>query len=310
MNILSSFAVLVGAGFLSGCASFNTAANFERADASGIDGSKTQLVLIGPFEPRDEALERVKKFAPGMDTSWLNADAECVKKPNQPAPAVAAPLVPILAAVGEVAFTLWADAQQRKIEALVESAQASYASTLTLSPERLEKARCVAMLRYTEDGKGNITAGLSAVLRFDDQGLTPDGLSRSFTVTPIHVRMVNSVAVTRKAAEPTTSLAFAVSIKAIGTPEGGVQRLLPSGEGVTAVPGVKLGQAPRCRDATCKTSDLVPYPVKAGKLSLTVAIAEQGVTGFDDKAALAELAAVKAALGPAIGEAIKKKLGQ
>ena len=44
-------------------------------------------------------------------------------------------------------------------------------------------------------------------------------------------------------------------------------------------------------------------------MSITMAVAERGVTGFDDKAASAELAAVKAALGPAIGEAVEKKNG-
>lgn len=44
-----------------------------------------------------------------------------------------------------------------------------------------------------------------------------------------------------------------------------------------------------------------------GALSLTLAVAEQGKTGFDDKAASAELAAIKAAIGPALSEGVKAK---
>jgi len=302
-------AVIAAAGLLSACANFNTASNFVRSDASGIDGSKTVVVLIGPNEPPIRVMDSFKKYAPGTDLSWLPGSEACGLKQLPPAPAVAAALVPIIAAIGEGIFNLWADDQQRKIEAIVESAKASYAATWIMSAQQLEQTQCVAMVRYTEDDGGVIKPGLTTVLKFNDKGAAPDGLSRSFTFTPIYVQMTNSVAVTLKLPEPKTSLSFAVSVKAVGTPEGGVQRLLPSGEGVMTVPAVKLGKVPRCRAADCKTSDLLPYPVKAGALSVTMAIAEQGATGFDDKAALAELAAVKSALGPAIGEAIKKKFG-
>lgn len=295
------------AGLLYGCANFNTASGFQQADASGIEGSKTVVVLIGPDEPTERVLASFKKYAPGTDTSWVHADEKCGLKPSPPAPAVAAAVVPIIAAVAEVVFNLWADGQQRKIEAIVDSAKASYSATTIVSPQRLERTQCIAMLRYTEADGGAVKPGLTAVLKLGDKGMAPDGLSRAFTLTPIYVQMTNSVAITMMAPEPKTSISMAMSIKAVGTPEGGVQRLLPSGEGVTTVPGVKLGKRARCGAADCKASDLVPYPTKVQALSVSLAIAEQGVTGFDDKAALAELAAVKAALGPAISEAVKKK---
>ncbi|MGM9513103.1 hypothetical protein ACS5PK_02495 [Roseateles sp. DB2] len=309
MKIKSRLAAIAAMSLLSACANFSTASNFVRAEASGIEGSKTVVVLIGPNEPPIKVMDTFKTYAPGTDLSWLPGDKACGLQQVPPTPAIAAPLVPIIAAVAEVAFNLWADEQQRKIEANVESAKASYAATWIMSADQLAQTQCVAMVRYTQDDGGPIKSGLTTVLKFNHLGPAPDGLSRSFTFTPIYVHMTNSVAVTMKAPEPKTSLSFAVSVKAVGTPEGGVQRLLPSGEGVTTVPAVKLGKAPRCSTSDCKTSDLMPYPVKAGALSVTMAIAEQGNTGFDDKAALAELAAVKAALGPAIGEAVKKKFG-
>ena len=310
MKTKPHLAAITAAGLLCGCANFNTASSFQRAAASGVEGSKTVVVLIGPDEPTERVLASFKKYAPGTDTSsWVHADEKCGLKPSPPAPAVAAAVVPILAAVTEVVFNLWADGQQRKIEAIVDSAKASYSATTIVSPQRLERTQCIAMLRYTEDDGGAVKPGLTAVLQLGDKGMAPDGLSRAFTLTPIYVQMTNSVAITMMAPEPKTSISMAMSIKAVGTPEGGVQRLLPSGEGVTTVPGVKLGKLARCGAADCKASDLVPYPVKVQALSVSLAIAEQGVTGFDDKAALAELAAVKAALGPAIGEAVKKTFG-
>lgn len=309
MKNKSHVAAIVATSLLCACANFNTASNFQRADASGVEGSKTVVLLIGPDEPTERVLASFRKFAPGTETTWLHEDAKCALKTSAPAPAVAAAAVPILAAVAEVAFNSWADGQQRKIEAIVESAKASYAATTIVSSNRLERTRCVAMLRYAEDDGGAIKPGLVAVLKLEDKGASLDGLSRAFTITPIYVQMTSSVAVTVKATEAKTSISMALSIKAVGTPEGGVQRLLPSGEGVTSVPAVKLGKPARCGASDCKASDLVPYPIKGEALSLTVAVAEQGVTGFDDKAALAELAAVKAALGPAIGEAVKKRFG-
>lgn len=80
---------------------------------------------------------------------------------------------------------------------------------------------------------------------------------------------------------------------------------------MVSIPQVRLGStaAAKCVSGGCKRSDLIPFPTGRGTLSITMAVAERGVTGFDDKAASAELAAVKAALGPAIGEAVKKKFG-
>jgi hypothetical protein len=312
MKFSGMIAAAGAALLLPACANFGTAVDFKPSPLSGIEGSKTMLILTGPDYPNDNPSTPLLGLPSDANLAiTLKDKCGLVLPPPGPAPAVAPALVPILAALAEAGFNIWAEKKQRIIEAIVASAKADYATTQVLSPDMLAKTKCAVMVRYTQEEGKPSNNGLVAVVRFSDQGAQADGSFRAFRIEPIHVQMWTSAAVTADATEPKTSVAIAVSIKAVGTPEGGVQRLLASGEGVTSVPNVKVGGSfePRCRSGGCKWSDLIPYPTARGSLSLTLAVAEQGNTGFDDKAALAELAAVKAALGPAIGEAVKKKLG-
>jgi hypothetical protein len=314
MRTVISTVVVVVASALAGCANFQTAVHFTPSKLSGIEESKTALLLL-----RDSAngIEGSPELTRAIDE---NAEIREVlvkqcgygAKPSGPGPAIAPALVPILASLAEVGFNLWADQQQRKIDEIVSAAQAEYAASLALSASDLDAIRCAAFVRYTQQPEKSVQLGMFSALTIRRESVPAAASFKMFSVEPVYVRMFNAVAITKDSNEPKASLSIALSIKAVGLPEGGVERLLPSGEGVVSIPQVRLGSAgtAKCAMGGCKRSDLIPYPTGRGTLSFTVAVVERGVTGFDDKAASAELSAVKAALGPAFGEAVKKKFGE
>lgn len=314
----TSFALAAMASLaLSGCANFFAATQFTHSPLSGTASGKSVLLMIDDEKSKkgkntnEREVAALNKALSGQAALTLALDTQC-SPPQAPDAKMLSALVPIVASLAEAGFNIWADKQQRKIEAIVEAAQQSYAATIALDPEALGKARCALFVRYAVDDDKSIKLGLLALLKVNQEAPPPGGNSGIFTLEPVYVRMFNAVAVTQDTSDPAVSVSVAVSIKAVGRSQGGIERLLPSGEGVVNVPKVKLGEKGEAKcvvGGSCKRSDLVPFPTARGTLSFTMSITEQGSTGFDDKAASAELAAVKAALGPAIGEAVKEKFG-
>jgi hypothetical protein len=234
----------------------------------------------------------------------------------QATPSFSPALIPIVGAVVQLGFEALIDKKRRDIAAINDAATASYALNVAIAPsgdDGLASARCLVILRYAEDEKGKVNENMAAVLRLRNHssGSTPSTNVVSFK--PVFVRANNAVATTRDAEKPTVNLTFAVSVKAVAVDNAGtLSRLVPAGESVATVRDLILGApgTPSCATDDCPESDLLPYPTNRGVLSLSVAVAEQGKTGFDNKVVDAELAAVKAALGPAIGAAVKAKLAE
>ena len=322
---------------LAGCGTLTEAMNFKADASSGVDPGTALVWLAAPeggaaksVAPApsisaatltNQALAHLKTQDPALATA-VNTCAP-PKAASTPAagvaPAIAPAVVAIVAGLAEGAYNIWADQQQRKIDAIVASAQQTYAATIVVDPEMLASSKCVIVTRFEQKAGVAQDAGFVAVLEVVHMPTSLAGDAKhpaeyaSFVLHPTYVRAIKAVAVTKEAKPPHLTVALSVAIKAVGNAEGraGVPTLMPSGVGSVEIPAMEMGAdaAAACKDGQCGQSDLIPYPTRRGALSLTVAVTEQGVTGFDDKAASAELAAIKAALGPALSDAINKQWG-
>jgi len=162
----------------------------------------------------------------------------------------------------------------------------------------------------------------------------------AFTYRPVYVNVKNTVALTKAGKSEKTesgdtesnkrgednkdehakaSIAVAMSLKAINAQGGTLPKLSPIGEGVTSIPSVEMKQdnANSCVNNNkvdiCRETDLMPYPITGSNqnvdfVSLTFAVTETGVVGFDIDQAISENKAIKEALGPAISDSLKELL--
>jgi hypothetical protein len=167
----------------------------------------------------------------------------------------------------------------------------------------------------------------------------------SFQIKPIFVRANNSIAVTevgkatdkqqiavtpealikqtpKKAGLPDNGIASkevgegpakskitvtpAVSIKQI-TKKAGIPTLALLGQGGSTISAVELSGTIRCRAKIeeCNSSTAIPMPLDNGSVVVGVSLLETGNVGFDVDRATAELTAMQAAIGPAIGDAVQ-----
>jgi hypothetical protein len=296
MKALIVAAALVAA---SGCASF------EKSEYSGVRENRLALVLIEPGRGGTD-LAALKPVIEADRNLLARLEEDCGVPPEFKTLLVPE-LVPLVSAFGKLIFDLFMDGQIRKAEGLKKAAQGSYADRRLLSADELRRQTCALAVRYKE---GEKNYGLAALVRLARQA---DG--RSFVIEPVYVRARNAVVVTEKpsAAAKAASIAVAigVSVKGVARQKTGVPALQPIGEGVVAVPGLELGPDPKALACVprphCPTSDLIPYP-DAGKdvVSVTLSVAESGRIGVDFDQSIAELKAIKEALGPALKETLKE----
>lgn len=293
------------ASLLAGCGTFGQSVDFKPSPLGGVSDQQLKAVYFDPAgikgDPElinDAELQKILK-------------AQC--QPPGPQPALGAAVVPIIAALGQLAVSQYFVQHQRRIEQIVEDAKAAYSLTFDIDPAALSQTRCLVLVRHGSKPDGSIgSIGLQAVIQLDAVQAGPTGTA-AVKFRPIYVRAANAVAQTRQADKPAMSVSIGLSIKAVSPQRAdGVARLLPTGEGAVGVANVVLSADAaqvKCVEPVCKSSELLPYPFNRGRLSVTLAVAEQGQTGFNDKVVLADLAALKEALGPAVGEAIKAKFG-
>lgn len=296
------------ASLLAGCGTFGQRGDFTASPWSGVSEQQLKVVFFDPSGTRgDPAL---------IDNADLQNILRAQCRPPQPAGelgTLATAVVPFVAAIGQLAVSQYFVRQQRRIEQIVEDAKAAYSLTFDIDPAVLSTLRCLVLVRHGSKPDGSVgTIGLQAVIQLDAVQAGPTGTA-ALKFRPIYVRAANAVAQTRQADKPSISASIGLSIKAVTTQRAdGVARLLPTGEGAVGVANLVLSadaDQAKCARPACKSSDLLPYPLDRGRLSVTLAVAEQGVTGFNDKVVLADLAALKEALGPAAGEAIRALFG-
>jgi len=299
--------------YLSGCAT-QPYQDFVKDEGSGVSGDKIALLrfsrsvdsLNDPQSTPSEDVNETKrvKVLVAADASLTEAiKAHCGVDPKvaAPPPPIAPALVPLIAAFAQLGVNQYFEGQKRRIEEIVAASQASYSATAVYSPKTLSDTKCLLLLRY-----GDKQLGLAALVLFAKPSEVIEGTEVT-SLRPVYLHARTAAAQTRKTDSPTIGMSIGLSLKAVGRQQSEILRLLPSGEGTASVANLSIGtnSKPQCRSQGCKSTDLIPYPTGRGLISLTMAVAEQGVTGFDDKVALAEIAALKEALGPAISEAVK-----
>lgn len=308
---------------LSGC-SLLAPLSFKASPDSGADSDKSFMAL---FPSGSHNFPSDPRLAPAI-TADVNLRAAAIRsscvsppppvQPGGPQP-VAAAVVPLLAAAAQYGFNYLVDRRRDQIQEIVDAAQASYSvNSIVEKPLSLTDSPCLLFVRYGIDKDGGSIPGLVALLRLtkikEDESSSVK-LPSAFSIEPAYVRAFNAVALTKEGAEraPTINASFAISIKAAGLQGSNVPRLLPAGEGVVTVAKLPIGKAggARCNSAgdECRRSDIVTFPINKGALSLSLAVTEQGTTGFNDKTLQAELVAIKEAFGPALAEAVKAKFG-
>lgn len=288
---------------LSGCGT----TNFQKSEYSGVKENKLALVLIqgGATNADLKALMPVfqadKNLLAKLDEDCgVGSDAMIAAVPEAAG---------LIASIGKLIVDLFMDAQVRELEGLKKAAQASYSDRKLVSSAALRRQNCALAVRYKD---GDKDYGLAALVRLAKQ---PD--DRSFVVEPVYVRAKNAVAVTEKPSEAnkqaTMAVAIGVSVKAVAKQKTNVPTLQAVGEGVVTVAKVEVGPrgaAAGCLPKTrCPSSDLIPYPEAGNDVaSLTLSIAEAGKINVDFDQSIAELKAIKEALGPALKDTLKEAL--
>ncbi len=209
-------------------------------------------------------------------------------------------------------FDTFMDNQVRQIEGLKKSAQGAYSEKRLISGADLKRQSCALVVRFKEEKEGAKDYGLVALVK-----LVKQSDDRSFVIEPAYVRAKNAVVVTEKPSEAdkpatpaTIGIAVGVSIKAITKQRYNLLGLQQVGEGVVSVPGLELGpnsKPVKCdAKSKCSTSDLIPYP-ETGKevVSIAVSVAEAGKISVDFDQSIAEIKAIKEAIGPVLKDTIK-----
>lgn len=289
---------------LSGCTNMSVS-NFNKSEHSGVRGNKVALIFIEPKEKNEDLI----KISPVINEDTVlqsMLEATCgvpVQATTESA------VVGLIATAGKLLFDMFMDNQVRQIEGLKMAAQAAYSEKRLISGADLKKQSCALVVRYKEIKEGAKDYGLVALVK-----LVKQSDDRSFVIEPLYVRAKNAVVVTEKPSEAnesaTIGLSVGVSIKAITKLRSNVLSLQRMGEGLVSIPNLALGpnsKPVKCETKSkCSTSDLIPYP-ETGKevVSVTVSVAEVGKINVDFDQSIAEVKAIKEAIGPVLKDTIK-----
>lgn len=289
----ASAASLVALLALSGCSTLD-ALTFQKSEHSGVSNQQVNLIfdLKQPIFSSDEKLEKLI-YADGQ--LYAAIQATCGR---QLSASIAPVFAPLFVSLGKLLFDLAAAGRMNNLEGIKKAAQVSYSGTLVADINGLINSPCVLILRH---GIDDTVPGFVALLKFKDES------GRAFVIEPIYVRARNAVAVTSQDNRG-LALAIAVSIKSVIKRPSGTS-LIPTGQGVVSIPKITIGPDGSSYQCTtrCPRSDLIPYPADR-PVSLTVAVTETGVVGFDVDLAMSETKAVKEAIGPALAEVLKESL--
>ena len=295
---------------LAGCNTMGLV-NFQPAPHSGKPAGEIQILLLDVIDS-----SRGSAKSPLTEAASSAYEQHCRPAAQTQAEGVAAAI--FLPVIGELFVGLVADWAERRADALKEASEASYAGRVNLNSSHLagliEKRGCIAIVRYdppsaeqaASGGTQSKVAGLTAILKL---GPATPGRKDAFVFQPVYVSASNSTAITRKNDAPAVAVGLALSIASIGKQENGLPGYFLVGQGGSAAPKVLLNASEsRCSKSACATSEPIPIPLDPnGLVSLGIGVTEKGSLGFDVDVAKAQISAIKAAVGPAIGEIIKKK---
>lgn len=289
---------------VSGCANWWAVQQFQPSPLGGHTKGTLSLTLIPASGPGSGA---------SADSETEAAvQRHCVPPPPTSELQPLAGVLPgLLAALSKATVQVWLDGQARQAEAIAEAATASTSLSLALDPQKLRSARCLVVTRTGPPaaGEAETRPDLSIVLRVLPASL-PRVDASALQVQPVYVRLRRTAAVPRDEPQPKMRLSVALVLRAFAQPPDGLPRLAVAGEAVVQISDLGLGPegSAKCMDSDCPVSELLPLPLARGPVSLSIAVAEQGRTGLDVKAVSSDLKALREALGPAAGDAVKSLL--
>lgn len=314
--------------FLSGCfqASF-----FKKSDDSGVPsgevllwypngpGGGNTLASDAPPSASDQIAAFLKE---NLEAKALSD--QCYVEPRVHIAPVAIPLVTALAKLG---FDMIVDQKVRALDELKKRSVQTYSTTEFEKARELPTWSCLGIARITKDhpNKGDSHLGMISLLEIihlDANGLESSGLREprdpskaiGMRLKPLFVRSFDSVAITKQGAEDSPeviSLSFALALKGIEHAPDKLPQAVAFGAGTMSVPKVQIGKAGEtkiCKNDECGSTGLIPLPKTLGPLELTLAVTETGNVGFDIDLVKAQLAAFKAAMGPALSSALETRL--
>ena len=302
-SIIGSAALVM----LSGC-SLMAVSNFQKSEHSGVKDNKVALIFIEPKVKYADLVSTSPVIGGDKELQSVLVDTCGVSPPPDfTASGLPAVGVPLIATGVKLLFDLFMDNQVRQLEGLKKAAQGAYSEKQLISGADLKRQRCALVVRYKEGEKDYGLVALVKLVKQSDE--------RSFVVEPAYVRAKNAVVVTEKPSEAdkpaTIGIAIGVSVKAIVKQRSNLLGLQQVGEGVVSVPKLALGpNSPPVKcdaQSKCSTSDLVPYP-ETGKevVSVTVSVAEVGKISVDFDQSIAEIKAIKEAIGPVLKDTVKE----
>lgn len=324
-RVWSRLALAGGFCLLAGCGTLS-AVSFQRSELSGVSGSRfvvhtTELLDKDTGGTEGEAIRKAIRDDEELQDAIKSArQNECAPEggptdgdtSNQSRAGVAKMSVAELAGL-ELLTSIALNAFERRVERIVAAASVGYSATRSMTVEELGRTKCLLLVRHApvpgSNGFKATRLGLVAMLKLDTIDSGAGNLSHVLVFRPLLWRMFNAVAVTRESTSPSVSAAVALSIKALTEPELGIERFASSGQAAVSIPITLVGKAhdgadpPKssCVRSMCSSSEPIPYPKGRGALWLTVAVGEQGVTGFDEKSVSALIRAIREVAGSTIG---------
>lgn len=290
---------------------------FHQSDLSGKGGNEIKAMYFTRYSDLNDGL--VKDYFSQYPEYETHVKSQCTAPSGLEADAA---LIPLIASTTQLLFDIYMDRKIKALENLKEASQGSYAVQSFIEADKLGKYRCVALLRTSTNEKKESKLGLLYVAKItppEVDGAT--GVRKAFVLQPIFVAAENAsvVAAERKDQKgnqlpPKINVSSALTLNAVGKTETGVPTLNMIGNGSVSVPNINVGSElgiSLCKTESekCPTSGLIPYPpADSGVIAITLGMSETGHVGIKIEQRKSELAAIKAALGPAIYKALEKEL--
>lgn len=286
---------------------FLLGSNFSYAVDYGkpVSDSQVYLLLINSTTNPDH----LSGAAKGMITK---ADAERLKAmgcyPNHALWAAGA--IPILTAIAGRVFDKYQEGKLDKLKKLKKDSRNEYSQTVNLTSTELSKITCAVLVRYTKEG-GKTVTGLKSIIKFNHYA-NQAGAPTAFSFRPIKLKVNNTTVktITNKKDPKSAKITVAIGVaaKVVTKDQNGLTSIAPLGATSVGISSVLLDGKEQCavknKDFKCDESDLIPHISSDTVVALTVSVSEVGHVGIDFDKAEAEIAAIKAAYGPALKESL------
>jgi len=297
------------------CASLR-ALSFQKSDVSGITTKQsTRLFKINPIDNESDTFNIAQQ---GPAITVLNKGIETCKIQETDEEIVPS-LIPIVVAGGTLIFKYITDALASKVKQLQQASQKTSSANVLLDRNISAKGTdCLLMVRYADTSTGsqnNVTIndiGMAAL--FQKQTVRD-----AYAWKLIYLYYANSLAITEATDPPRINVAFAIAGKAVEKKNNKSAVLKNIGASTMNLKGVPIGTNKPIIDCVSQTPTAIcghnmtdlflgVQSDSKGATSYSIGLTETGSAYGQFDTAEAELKALNAALGPAIGASIKTLL--